>query len=354
MGNQTKRAYRIVFAILTIGAIFNISFKDKNGFNKVFLNRATKLLIVSLMIYETVLGIRLFYIYTQYDMWISYLSFKSVSIVHRCNIMQNFNKLKRTAYTLGKLEIGEGAANINRWIYIFASFIGATHTVYFICIAFQFSGNSEFLGISLVGTPMFLYYLLLLLNSLATVLLVLLPISSFALLYVFLCQQLRYAIQHHARLLPARSLVEYEGIRHSYQKLMKIIANTDNQVSFLMLCEAVISSSIMYYAISSPCRAPVYTTSYKITKITFFLNTLVCFIFMAVFAISVTDESSKLISKSHERNEFLSYSRGMCLCLNPEVCLTVWKITPINRKFLMAFMGTVFSYVVIFDSLFNK
>lgn len=351
MENPTKRAHRIVFAFLYIGAIVDISFKNKKGFTKIFLKQTTLLVIASLLLFEMLLGLKLYFIYTKYDMWISYLTYKLVSIVHRCNLMQNFSKLKRTAYMLSKLDIGDGAGNINRLTYLFASFIGATHAVYFFCIAFQFWQNPDFLGIKLSGSP--LLYLYLTLYSLVTVLLVLLPISSFALLYVLLCQQLQCAIKNHKRLLPSRSLIEYEKLRRSYQNLQKTIANTDNQVSFLMFCEAVISSSILYYAMCSLSRTTLDTdVSYKVAKVTFFLNTLVCFIFMAVFAISVTDESSKLISESHERNEF--HSREMCLCSNSEVSLTVWKITPINRSFLLGFMGTVFSYIVVFDSLFNK
>ncbi|GIY07560.1 hypothetical protein CDAR_34561 [Caerostris darwini] len=70
----------------------------------------------------------------------------------------------------------------------------------------------------------------------------------------------------------------------------------------------------------------------------------------------VTTVSASLVSeawmfaskKTHESSR--NPSHQFLFCIDKEICLTVWKIIPIRRSFIFGTVGTIFTYVILFDN----
>ncbi|GIY78768.1 hypothetical protein CDAR_117091 [Caerostris darwini] len=67
-------------------------------------------------------------------------------------------------------------------------------------------------------------------------------------------------------------------------------------------------------------------------------------------SLSIWDKAYKVI----DAKDGITFSQQHFLCLtSKELTMTVWKITPVNRSFILAMLGTVVTYCILLDGLGN-
>ncbi|GBN91575.1 hypothetical protein AVEN_126973-1 [Araneus ventricosus] len=78
-----------------------------------------------------------------------------------------------------------------------------------------------------------------------------------------------------------------------------------------------------------------------------FLNYCFCFVATAMSASGVTEASMFLAEKVHEFPE--KFSLKSLYCFQKEIHMSIWKIVPIGRSLIFGVMGTIFTYVILFN-----
>ncbi|GIY91857.1 hypothetical protein CEXT_206501 [Caerostris extrusa] len=69
---------------------------------------------------------------------------------------------------------------------------------------------------------------------------------------------------------------------------------------------------------------------------------------ITVSASLVSEAWTSVATKTHKFSQ--NPSHQFLLCIDKEICLTVWKIVPIRRSFIFGTVGTIFTYVLLFDN----
>ncbi|GIY07556.1 hypothetical protein CDAR_34531 [Caerostris darwini] len=72
-----------------------------------------------------------------------------------------------------------------------------------------------------------------------------------------------------------------------------------------------------------------------------------CFLVTTASASLVSEAWMLASTKTLESSQ--NPSQKLLSCIDKEMCLTVWKIVPIRRSFIFGTVGTIFTYVLLFD-----
>ncbi|GFS80355.1 uncharacterized protein NPIL_662901 [Nephila pilipes] len=180
-----------------------------------------------------------------------------------------------------------------------------------------------------------------------------LPMSNFSVFYVTICNQIRSEILSFQKILKSNS--DYERLLQIYSDIKSRVEAIDDQISILVFISIVDNSLAMYIFLHTLLEEDtVY--HYKFVKISFFFTiTFLTFIAITVSA-SMVSEASLVVASTSRCLSSTTMASALILqrlltCLEKEICLTVWKIVPIKRNFIIGTMGAVLTYVVLFYSL---
>lgn len=182
------------------------------------------------------------------------------------------------------------------------------------------------------------------------------PIFVFTVFYVIMCFELRAAILNVSNSITLNLDSAHDEARKTYNSIRSIAEFIDQELSFLVFCITVLFSSYMYDFVVLALHAKTFLISTKLTFTTcLFLNSLSSFLAMAVSA-SLLGEASlqvgSMVRKAQQasKNQTLAIQKFL-LSTEKEINLTVWKIVPIRRNFIIGTIGALFTYVVLFDNL---
>ena len=181
------------------------------------------------------------------------------------------------------------------------------------------------------------------------------PTNLLSIFYVTVCIEMRSEILHFTKKI--RNAPNLEPLIQSYIKMASAVETIDNSLSFLMFCSTIYGSASMYYTTTILLlrRQFVETMSFYILIVVLFLVTIVHFIAMCVSASLVNEASHRVGEKvkalvPDSMASAIQIQRFMSLT-DKDLCLTVWKIVPIRRNFIISTLGCVFTYIILFDGV---
>ncbi|GFW59159.1 uncharacterized protein TNCV_2780901 [Trichonephila clavipes] len=155
--------------------------------------------------------------------------------------------------------------------------------------------------------------------------------------------------------LSTKTILNYEEPLKAFSCIKARVEAIDKEVSFLIFCNIVYNSSTMYYLLHTAFD-PDYNKSNKFIEIiSFFLFNFAVFIVTTVSA-SLVGEASQEIASTVRSLTAPSVATGLSLqrfllVVEKDICLTVWKIVPIRRNFIIGTMGAILTYSALFHGL---
>ena len=185
------------------------------------------------------------------------------------------------------------------------------------------------------------------------------PFNTFAIFYVIVCHHLKQVFHYFHKYVKKNAfVVDFEGLRKSYNELLFLVESIDKDVSVYVFCATVFNSGIWYSFMASFLHANQGDGWYHRNYLNFFcFNSFLSFFVMSVSALMVNEAASQIAKKTRSMKATNIYSamslQRFQFCASKEVNLTVWKITPIKRNFFINIIGIIFTYALLLDSL-NK
>ncbi|GFQ97347.1 hypothetical protein TNCT_586491 [Trichonephila clavata] len=130
-------------------------------------------------------------------------------------------------------------------------------------------------------------------------------------------------------------------ILQSYMNVKQTMTFTDDKLSFFMFCITTYLASNMYFSISFILQSNITVLNVVLCS---FVNSVVCFTLTTVSASLVSEESERVAMQLYQK-----YPMKFCYC-KQDMHFTIWKIAAIRRSFIIATLGTMFTYAVLFDT----
>ncbi|GFV70129.1 hypothetical protein TNCV_4337381 [Trichonephila clavipes] len=137
----------------------------------------------------------------------------------------------------------------------------------------------------------------------------------------------------------------YEELSQSYSNLEKMVSFIDNQLSVFVFWVTTYVAITMCLMISYIFHSK---TLFILTDFCSLLNSSVCFLTATTSAAFVSNASESVRKKCKSLPENHSHN---FVCNKKELYLSVWKIVPIRRSFILAAFGTIVTYVILFDDI---
>lgn len=181
-------------------------------------------------------------------------------------------------------------------------------------------------------------------------------INTFSIFYVTVCHQMRFEILNFMDKLSPRHFIDFEPLMESYFGISKMVERIDDAMSFPVFCYIIFSSVSMYDLIAMALRPQfVFSSGELIYTVCFFFITLQSFLAMTVAA-SLVGEASQKVCKEVKNLSPESLCAAIQLqrfisMTESDLCLTVWKILPIRRNFILAALGAMFTYILLLESI---
>lgn len=250
---------------------------------------------------------------------------------------------------------GTKQSSVDLWIYIWLVLNFILKILVFIFHALTLTNYTDsllFFGFELVGSYNTLYYSS---YSLYMMVFFLMPINTFALFYTVTCYEMQCKIRMFLNYMPTKISTSYSNLLNSYNKLASDVKYIDNQTSFLVFCNTLFNSMIMYVMLDSILHADTRGTYYIALIRILFFNTFLSFLAMTVSASLVSEVAADIAYRSRSLTA-TTVDSALCLqrfvhCTEKGLGLTVWKIAPIRRNFIIGVLGVIFTYTILLDSL---
>lgn len=181
-----------------------------------------------------------------------------------------------------------------------------------------------------------------------------LPMNTFCIFYMTVCQHLRAIIKFFTQQLSSGENCNFDKLLHDYTAIKVKIAYIDEKLCFPVLITTINNSSVMYFSIFLALHLEKVGYLDFIPVLCVFLSMFVVFIAMMSAAALVAEAASDVAAKSwllrdargstFSQHKFLLYAEK-------DTSLTVWKIVPIRRNVIVGFVGAIFTYNILFHSL---
>ncbi|GFQ70766.1 uncharacterized protein TNCT_220201 [Trichonephila clavata] len=274
-----------------------------------------------------------------------------ILVGYRWLLCYKFYNLKDIAASLDKRE-GKRTKPA-RWIYclIFISIFFQVLAVLYASL-FPAFGTRILYGIKLTSLSAIVYIII---HKIQSAVLYMLPITTFSIFYVSICTQIRSELVSFQNLLSTKTILNYEGSLKAFSCIKTRVEAIDKEVSFLIFCSIVHTSSTMYYLLHVAFD-PDYNKSSKLIEIilSFLFNSAIFFV--STVSASMVGETSQEIASTVRSLTAPSVATGVSLqrflfVVEKDICLTVWKIVPIRRNFIIGTMGAILTYSALFHGL---
>ncbi|KAG8172742.1 hypothetical protein JTE90_025346 [Oedothorax gibbosus] len=186
------------------------------------------------------------------------------------------------------------------------------------------------------------------------------PINTFSILYVSVCQHMRFKILHFSDMISSRRGLKLNHLMQSYTRISNMVEGMDHTMSFPLFCHTLYSAGTMYYVLALilyPANNEISTKELAHSTI-FFMMTLQSFAAMSVSASSIS-EASQIVSKEIKSlspdslDSAFQLQRFISMTGEGGLGLTLWKIVPIRRSFIFSALGTFFTYILLFQSTWS-
>ncbi|GFQ82191.1 uncharacterized protein TNCT_186841 [Trichonephila clavata] len=186
--------------------------------------------------------------------------------------------------------------------------------------------------------------------------LVFMPSNIFAIYYTTVCYHLKITLENLGKSLHNMPKSEYDSAYKKYISIRKFVTYIDDELSLLVFLSLIYNACNMYFGITVILHTEEYLDAVQITSIyCLFIASYVGYIGMTLSGSLLQETSEHLWFQVHDalisRSKITSLQQRFLSLLEKGLFLTVWKIVPIKRSFIVATTGTIFSYCILLDSL---
>ncbi|GFQ83947.1 hypothetical protein TNCT_711201 [Trichonephila clavata] len=163
-----------------------------------------------------------------------------------------------------------------------------------------------------------------------------LPFTTFSIFYVTICTQIRSKLLSFESLLSSKKILNYEEFLKAFSSVKTRVEAIDKEVSFLIFCSIVYTSSSMYCLLHAAFDQDHYYGLKLFELILFFLCSSVIFLVTTVSA-SLVSEASQDIASTVRSLTAPSVATGLSLqrfllVVEKDICLTVWEDCADSKK----------------------
>ncbi|KAG8180098.1 hypothetical protein JTE90_027877 [Oedothorax gibbosus] len=163
-------------------------------------------------------------------------------------------------------------------------------------------------------------------------------------------------------MISSRHGLKLNHLMQSYTIISNTVEDMDHAMSFQMFCHTLYSAESMYNVLALILYPAGYGTSTKknVAHVPiFFLMTLLPFAAMSVSASSVSEASQKVSKEIKSLSpdslgSAIQLQRFILMTWEGDLCLTLWKIVPIRRSFILGAIGNFFTYILLFQSTWSN
>lgn len=360
--HKIRSSYKCLFVLFHVGGIFPIfrscSAKYKSIFQR-FTTTAITVMIILTHVYLTLLSVIHYWLY-QNPVANTFINL--VTLAHRCVLLQKWDELKKLAYLAGSLELG-GERRFKCFIFTWVLINFIFGIAFAVCdTRWMLSNGLPYAHYGISRQNHFLYNLAATLHAIYFDIIGRLPIVTMDIFYIMVCFQIRCALKNFSKTLTKTR--NCDALFRWYASIKATVAFADNQMSFLMFCYTIFNSGTMYNALSllllhHDLKQPRLHL-HVVLVLLHFTSTLVSFVIMAATAALVAEASAAVGERVREQGVMVE-TKCYCLCekrfesyVKKEIYLTVWKIVPIRRSFIVGTLGAILTYVILFDNLMRK
>ncbi|KAG8197273.1 hypothetical protein JTE90_007521 [Oedothorax gibbosus] len=182
------------------------------------------------------------------------------------------------------------------------------------------------------------------------------PVNLFAMYYTVVCCNLRNVIITFKKSLDSSDSTVYDDAFENYLAIRRFVVEMEKDLSSLLFTSSLFNACIMYFGLTCWMYPEENVGSAQVASIVFLVPaSYIAFFAMILSACRVHEASVSVCDKGQELLRFghvQTFSKIRLLhVIEKELTLTVWKIVPIKRNFLLVAMGTIFTYCVLLDNL---
>ncbi|GFT67699.1 uncharacterized protein NPIL_614791 [Nephila pilipes] len=183
-----------------------------------------------------------------------------------------------------------------------------------------------------------------------------LPINTFGIYYTIMCHHLKLLLISLSKSLNNATDLEHDRVYKKYMTVKKLSTYIDEHLSFLVFLSSLYNACSVYFGLTVILHPEEYFAPIQMTTVwCMFASNYLAYSGLTLAGSLLSEASDNLWLKMHEtlmsRSEISSIQQRFLSLLERGLFLTVWKIVPITRTFILASIGTVFSYSLLLDNL---
>ncbi|GFT38671.1 uncharacterized protein NPIL_229711 [Nephila pilipes] len=185
------------------------------------------------------------------------------------------------------------------------------------------------------------------------------PVNVFSMYYTVICKHLHDTLKNFTKSLEVSTNPDYSELLNQFLHIRKLVDETDSELSILMFTTFLCYACVMYFCVLSmlhPQQYEAYTGIVALISIwILFVAYCLAFIAMTVTGSRIYEDSASIWIKTQElintRHRLTFPQKRFLSVIEKNLAMTVWKITPVKRSFILAAVGTIFTYCVLLDYL---
>ncbi|GFR00039.1 uncharacterized protein TNCT_637681 [Trichonephila clavata] len=186
--------------------------------------------------------------------------------------------------------------------------------------------------------------------------LLLLPLNNFAIYYTTVCHHLKLLVASLGKSLNNVRDSENDRIYKEYISIRNLVTYIDEQLSFLVFISSVYNACTMYFALTLILHPEEYfDVTHILSVVSLFSSNYLSYMGLTLSGSLLHEASEELWFKLHRalmpRSEITSLQQRFLNLLEKGLFLTIWKILPIKRSFILATLGTILTYCILLDNL---
>ncbi|GFQ80643.1 uncharacterized protein TNCT_176881 [Trichonephila clavata] len=287
------------------------------------------------------------------------MSMAIIALIHRWTLhfrMGQLHSLSKRAIKLSE-ELSIPITNrVSRWADIFAK-LNLLLFIPFVAVCFITLYDINFRTMAFgYEFHQILTVILIILFLISLFEFLMLPLSAFSIYYTFLCLNLRSIIKQFQESLGVLLKFKPEYTLKLYLSIKELVENVDSDLSLLMFTTSLYNASTMYFGVTVWLHSDEYDMLSSLSSIWILLTlSYTAFICMGISGSLVHETASDLYTEAEKRlsngNRPPEALRQFLKVAEKGLYLTVWRIVPIKRSFILGTIGTIFTYCILLETV---
>ncbi|GBN63378.1 hypothetical protein AVEN_49614-1 [Araneus ventricosus] len=185
---------------------------------------------------------------------------------------------------------------------------------------------------------------------------IMLPMNTFLAYYTILCRQLHLCIRQFTKDITAVPDSDYGKVLRDYISIRTFVSKIEDELSVFVFTASLYNACSMYFGMTVILHPEEFMSTIQSLSVgCLFIASSVAYLGLALSGSLVHEAASDLCLKAHEilsrKPEVNSFQQRFLSIVEKNLHVTVWKILPITRSFILATMGTVFTYCLLLDNI---